>query len=50
MTLKISEVKAKLFNLQAYVAQAQRMREVETEKAFMIKISRHESSGAGGPK
>ena len=36
-------------NLQAYTLAKQRMREIESQKAMLISISRHEKWKAGGP-
>ena len=37
------------FNMQAYVSGNERMREVVAEKAFLAKVSRHDSWNTGGP-
>ena len=37
------------FNLQAYQFEGQRMRELEAQKAFIVKASRHDLSKSGGP-
>jgi len=37
------------FNVQAYITRKQRVHEIETEKAFVIKVSHHDSWKAGGP-
>jgi len=37
------------FNVQAHISGNQRVHEVETEKAFVIKVSHHDSWKAGGP-
>ena len=39
----------KSINPQAYIIANQRMHEIETEKAFVTKVSRHDSWKAGGP-
>jgi hypothetical protein len=37
------------FNLQAYLSGKQRMREFESQKAFVLSEARHERWKAGGP-
>lgn len=39
----------KSINLQAYMSAHQRMHEIETQKAMVILVSRHECWKAGGP-
>ena len=46
----LARAQPKTFNLQAYTLAKQRMHEIETEKAMVISLMRHDKWKPGGPQ